>query len=517
MKNLRLTFFLLSLLAVVNMVEAQASKDFPKQVNLIKMTDPGVAVVGTDDALYGLDGNGKVLWDNEKLRKVEENRVEILSGSELIFVSDKGLLSRNRVINVLNGMEYANSGQKGENIFGARVIHGTNQLWVLPNPKVIDVWDIDSNKKLYSLEANAPYGISLDKSAALTNTFSGTQPITYTGKNSAIIHLGLAHLGNYDLDTGKPIWMFDWKPYKVKKPNGDKGDRPSKPSTGYSVMKVDEASSVLYFPFRNELIAIDMKTGAAKWSPKANKTGKVRDMYVTAEGVMVLTEKGLQLIDEKTGAEKWDKALKVKGAGEGLLINDDEDFYIVSKSTVVKIDVAKRSAKALTEKIKFQGGESFSQIEIMENLIVLSGSQNVVGIDKKSGKIAYNTYYKAPGTSLGTLAQNMVLASVALASSMNSMKLNSRAGNKTYHQYTPRMMQSGGSATTSAGNIMYISTKFKSSEAKGFGLARVDKISGETLGQIVIGDRNPVYAVDERNSLIFFKSAKSSVSLKAVQ
>lgn len=517
MKNLRLTVFILTLVVLANMVVAQASKDFPKQVNLVKMTDPGVAVIGTDDALYGLDKEGTVLWSNEKLRKVEENRVEVLTGSELIFVSDKGILSRNRVINVLNGSEYANTGTKGENIMGARVVHGTNQLWVMPGNKQIDVWDIDTNKKLYSLEINAPYGIATNKMASLTATFSGMQPITYTSKKSAVLHLGLQHLGNYDLTTGKPKWMFNWKPYKVKKPGNGKGDSPSNPSNGYSVMKVDQAEGVLYFPFRSELIAVDINTGAPKWSPKANKTGKVRDMYITEEGVLVLTDKGLQLIDKGSGAEKWSKPIKVKGAAEGLLINDDKDFYIVSKNNLVKVNIAKRTAKTLTEKIKFQGAESFSQIELIEDMVVLSGSQNIVGINKASGKIVYSTYYKAPGTGLVALAQNMVLATVAMASTMNSMNVNSQAGNNTYYSYTPRMMSSGGSATTSAGNIMYISTKFKGSDAKGFGVARVDKLTGKTMDKIVIGDRNPVYAVDERNGLIFYKSAKSSVALKAVQ
>lgn len=512
----KLITVLVMMLAIVasKAVQGQNSKDFPKQVNLIKMTDPGVAIVGTDDALYGVGSKGEVLWSNKKLRKVEANRVEIMSGSELIFVSDKGL-GRNRVLNALNGVEYANTGTKGENMLGARVIHGTNQIWVLSNPKTINVWGIDNNEFLYSLETNAPYGISVDKAASLTATFSGMQPVTYTGKNSAILHLGLAQLGEYDLNTGKAKWMFDWKPYKVKKPGGKNSDSASNPSKGFSVMKMDQG--VLYFPFRSQLIAVDVKTGTPKWEPKANKTGKVRDMYITREGVLVLTARGLHLVDKGTGAEKWDKPIKIKGAAEGLLINDGDDFYIVSKTTVVKVDVAKKSAKALTEKIKFQGGESFSQIEIIDDLIVLSGSQNIVGINKGNGKIAYSTYFKAPSASIVTLAQNVALASVALASTMNSRNLNAQAGNKTYYSYTPRMMESGGSATSSNENVMYISTKFKGGGAKGFGLARVDKRSGETLDKIVVGDRDPVYAVDEKKSLIYFKSGKSSIAVKPIQ
>ncbi|MEL7144930.1 MAG: PQQ-binding-like beta-propeller repeat protein [Bacteroidota bacterium] len=499
-----------------NFLLAQTQKEFPKDINLIKMTASGVAVVGTDDALYGVDANGKELWSNKKLKKVEAERVEVLNGSELIFVSDKGITSRNRVINVLNGIEYANTGTKGENIFGVRVVHGTNQLWVMPGNKYIDVWDIDSNKKLYNLQTSTEYGIAVNKSVALTATFEGMQPITYVGNKEAILHVGLGSLGRYDLTTGTIKWMFDFKPYKLKKPDGDKGDRASNPSKGFAIMKLDEQLRTLYFPFRDMLIAIDTETGTPKWDIKANKSGKVRDMFVTKDGILVLTAKGLQLIDIATGTEKWDKPMKIKGAEEGLLINDGDDFYAVSKGTIVKIDVASKKAATLTEKIKFQGNESFSVLEIINNIIVLSSSQNLVGVDKNSGKIQYAVYYKKPGPSLGTIAQNMALAAVALASTMNSMQVNSQAGNSTYYQYTPALMTNG-SNSKEVGNINYISTKFKGADANGFGVARVDKATGKTLEKIVIGDRDPVYDVDENKGLIYYKAGKKSLAIKQIK
>jgi hypothetical protein len=169
-------FGLMAALVLGISVQAQKMVEFPKEVNLIKMTDAGVAVVGTDDALYGMSSEGELLWSNEKLRKVEAERVEVLSGSELVFVSDKGMLARNRVLNVLTGEEYANREIKGENIFAATVLHGVNQLWVCNSPTDIQVWDIDKNEHLYDLEKkNFPYGLALNKMASLTSTFLGTQ------------------------------------------------------------------------------------------------------------------------------------------------------------------------------------------------------------------------------------------------------------------------------------------------------------------------------------------------------
>lgn len=503
MNNLKKTTLILLAILIVGSSYAQISKQFPKSVNLIKMTDPGVAVVGTDDALYGIDRNGKELWKNEKLRKVEKERVNILSGSELVFVRDKGILGTNKVLNVLTGQDYAD----GSYISDARVIHATNHLWITPAPNKIDVWDINNNAKLYAIETNAPF--------PLIKKMSSMQ-MSYTGEKSAIFHFALGQLGEYNLMTGKANWMFDWNAYKIKKPNGDKGDRDSGLSRGFARMKMDESKSTLYFPFREMLIAVDAKNGTAKWDVKANKIGKVRDMYVTEEGVLVLTAKGLQLIDKSSGVAKWDKPIKIKGAADGLMINDNGTFYVISKSSIVEVDIAKKSSKALTEKIKFSGGESFSGLEIFDDVIVLSSDQNVVGINKKSGKILHSVYYKKPGQGLAVIAANVALQTMAAAATANSHSQARANGSRSYTSFTPAMISIEREGSKSNGSISYISTKFKGGDANGFGIARVDKTTGETLDKIVLGERDPIYDVDERNGLVFFKSGKNAISVKEI-
>lgn len=480
------------------------------------MSDAGVAIVGTDDALYGVNDQGKILWKNEKLKKVEEERVQILSGSELVFVSDKGIFSRNRVLDVNTGKEYANSGKKGDNIIGVRLIHGTNQLWALKGNKSINVWDLNTNTLQYGWNRNIKNNIAIDKMASLTYTFSGAQPVTYTGENSAIIHLSLEHLANIDLATGKDIWRFNWKPYK--KPKNASASTLSK---GFSAMKIDEQTNTLYFPYGSQLIAIDINTGQPKWNPKkGGKTGKVTDMYVTKEGVLVLTNKGINLVDKTSGNLIWKKPIKIKNALESILLNDDGQFYAISKGSIIKINIANKSTEVLTEKIKFSGKESFSSLEVIDNLIILSSSQNVAAFNKKTGKKIHHTYLKAPGSSILTIAQNITLAAVAAAATINSRNLNSQntsSGTVRYHRYTPAVMKSGGSATKSNGNIMYISTKFKDADAKGFGIAKVDKKTGEVIEKIVIGDRDPLYAINHIKGKFFYKSDKKTLAMKSLK
>ena len=513
MKKLTITSLVLLALLISIVGNSQEVINFPKEVNSIKMTAVGVAIIGTDDALYGIDKDGKQLWKNEKFKKISENKIEVLTGSELIFVTGGFRGGGKHVVNVLTGEKVAVEGD----VYGARVAHGVNQVWTNTRFHENYVWDITSNKKLYNLGINLPYGLSSTNPGPDRRLFNGEQPFLYTSDNTAILHLGLGQLGEYNLATGKAIWEFDWKPYKVKKPKGDKGDRPSKPGKGWAMMQIDNTTNTLYFPFRNMLIAVNSKTGKAKWDVKENKVGKIFNLYITNDGIVIHTHKGINLIDKETGHVIWDKPIKVKGAG-GLLINDEGTLYIVAKKSIERIDIANKKSIALTEKIKFEGGDSFIGFELIDNTIVLSGSQNVVGVDKTTGKIKYATYYKSPGPSVGDIAKSATLAGVAMTATMNSYNTNKQAGNSTYRQYTANTSKylSHG-ATTQAANSLYISTKFKDADAKGFGLAMVDKKTGETIKKVIIGDRDPIYSVDENNGVIFFKSDKTKITIKSLR
>lgn len=513
MKKLTITSLVLLALLISIVGKSQEIINFPKEVNSIKMTAVGVAIVSTDDALYGIDKDGKQLWKNEKFRKISEDRIEVLTGSELIIVRGGFKGGGTHVVNVFTGEKIAAEGD----LYGARVAHGANQVWTNTRFHENYVWDITSNTQLYKLEINLPYGLSSTNPGPDRRIFSGEQPFLYTSDNTAILHLGLGQLGEYNLATGKAIWEFDWSPYKVKKPKGDKGDRPTKPGKGWAMMQIDNNTNTLYFPFRNMLIAVDSKTGKAKWDVKANKIDKIFNMYLTDDGIVIHTHKGINLIDKESGHVIWDKPIKIKGAG-GLLINDNGTLYVVAKKSIERIDIANRKSISLTEKIKFEGGDSFMGFELIGNTIVLSGSQNLVGVDKTTGKIKYATYYKAPGASIGDIAKSAALAGVAMTATMNSYNTNSQAGNSTYRQYTAntsKYMSHG--ATTQAANSLYISTKFKDADAKGFGLAMVDKNTGETIKKVVIGERDPIYSVDENNGILFYKSDKTEVTIKSLK
>ena len=496
------------------------SEEFPKEVNFVKTTPLGVAIVGTQDALYGYNEKGEKLWENPKLKKVEKLWVEHLSGSELLYVIDKGMLGRNRVINMFTGEIYM------EDLFvlGAQVVHPTNDLWIIDQDKSVHCIDIESKTEKWAAKGYdvAFYGHHFIGLGNGKITLSGNQPFTYTSRSTAIVHPGAGTLGEIDLNTGKYNWAVDFKPFKFKKPGKKDPDATSAPADGFATMKLNNDRSVLYFPFRDKLLAIDTKTGQSLWDEKAHKgMGRVRDIHITNKGILTLSTTGIYMVNASTGVQEWKKPLKLKGASESLLVQDGDDFFAVSKKYLVKVDINKPALKQLTDKIKFDGGETFTDISVEDDMVVLSSFQNIVGIDKNSGKINYQVYYKKPGASFATIAGNIALAAVAAAATMSSYANNMHNadafGNFTYYQYTPAYISEGGSRTLESDQYMYISTKFKDADANGFGLAKVDRMTGETTDKIVIGDREPVYDVDEGASVIYFKSDKKAITCRPME
>ncbi|NND76846.1 MAG: PQQ-binding-like beta-propeller repeat protein [Flavobacteriales bacterium] len=504
-------------------------KTFEKEANFIDCTPAGVAIVGTDEALFGIDGDGNILWENEKLKKVEKERVEQLKGSELIYVTDKGMLSKNRIINVYTGDEYVNY-EEVTNIFGAMVLTQTNSF-IATDGTNLRCFDIATKEQKWVMDKKElPFGVKFFKvfpeKTLSPVTLKGNQDVIYTSESTGIMHLGLAQLGEYDLNTGTPKWKFDFKPFKLKKP-GEKGDSPSAPGSGFAIMQLDRNNNVLYFPFRDQLLAINASTGATLWEPKANKfKSMVKDMYVTKKGVLVLVGGAvpyIQMIDFKTGTEIWEKPIKIKGGAEALILEDGDDYYSVSKKYLIKLDIDKGVGTPLTDKIKFNGNESFTDMSIYDKSIVLSANQNIVGIDKSSGNINYQHYFKPPGGGLGTLAQNIVLAAVAAASTMHSYShsrqqaVANNASSFTYTQYTPQYISRGGARTLESEKSMFISTKITEGPETGFGLLRINKETGDIIDRVVVGDREPIYDVDESAGRFYYKSSKKSIACRSIK
>ncbi|RYD78713.1 MAG: hypothetical protein EOP53_10775 [Sphingobacteriales bacterium] len=100
---------LLSLYALLGNVYAQKitdwTKTFPTKVKWYKVTDAGVLVAGTNDALYGINpADGNEAWKIDNIENIQEENYDPIEGTPYIVLAKRGLMkSSNNVVDVVTG------------------------------------------------------------------------------------------------------------------------------------------------------------------------------------------------------------------------------------------------------------------------------------------------------------------------------------------------------------------------------------------------------------------------------
>lgn len=116
------------------------------------------------------------------------------------------------------------------------------------------------------------------------------------------------------------------------------------------------------------------------------------------------------------------------------------------------------------------------------------------------GKV-YHAYHEAPGFNwwekLAGLAGSMAAASYLKTDDISEA---------TEFIFTERFR-----ATSNLETYTYMLARIDTGNKKEVGLVKVNKNNGRTENQMVLGTRLPIYAVDEYEALIFFKSNKREV------
>jgi outer membrane protein assembly factor BamB len=81
------------------------TKTFPSKVKWYKITDAGILVAGTNDALYGINpSDGKETWKIDHIENIQEENYDPIEGTPYIVLAKRGLLkSVNNVVDVVTG------------------------------------------------------------------------------------------------------------------------------------------------------------------------------------------------------------------------------------------------------------------------------------------------------------------------------------------------------------------------------------------------------------------------------
>ena len=261
--------------------------------------------------------------------------------------------------------------------------------------------------------------------------------------------------------------------------------------------------------------------GTPLWKKPLKTGANIQLMARVPSGVLYISESDADIIDMSTGESVFGKAIKYKKSEAAASAFDEgrNRFLITCSDGVYAIDGDNGEYNLLTSDVKFEGKEDPSDIEVRSNGILVSSSQNLTMLDF-DGNEKWHVYHRAPGKSAfgailaGALTAVSATAAISHSATAGYMK---GAGVPSYNstvQFNEQMADHW-AKTTDLG-FQEMAKRFKASKATenaafiltkvdgGVGLVKVDKDTGETLNEILIEDKDPMYEVDELAGYLYF-------------
>ncbi|WP_242118433.1 PQQ-like beta-propeller repeat protein [Aestuariivivens sediminicola] len=269
--------------------------------------------------------------------------------------------------------------------------------------------------------------------------------------------------------------------------------------------------------------------GKPRWK-KPLKTGPaIQIMATVPAGLLYISETDADIIDMQTGESVFGKAIKYKRSEAVASTYDKarDRFLITCKDGVYEIDGQNGEYNLLTGSIRFDGKEDPTGIEVRTHGILLTASQNLEMLDF-DGEENWHVYHRAPGKSAFGLAivgaLTLATASAAISHSATAGYMKG-AGVPSYNstvQYHEEMADTWANVTDAG--FQEMAKRFKATKATansafiltkvddGVALVKVDKDSGQTLNEIVIHDKDPMYEVDDIEGFMYFKDKGNNIS-----
>jgi PQQ-like domain len=258
---------------------------------------------------------------------------------------------------------------------------------------------------------------------------------------------------------------------------------------------------------------------------------------LTPKGLFYITTQEVNVLDITLGKRLLDKGISTMPS---LTAQKDNIVYVynLNDNTLVALDKTTASLKVVTSGIKFEGKESPQKIELRDNGILVSSSQNLalVGFD---GKIAYQKYFEAPREpgiiralqyAQSVRAAYIGAAAYSVSASFQSAGQQAKANNE---QSGGVLLENIGSAYGELGNAasdfakkswQAASARFKATQNadnytvvltkqdKNNVLMKINKVTGASEGTIDLGkDIAPNYTMDGVTGTVYYSSGTDAV------
>jgi len=260
---------------------------------------------------------------------------------------------------------------------------------------------------------------------------------------------------------------------------------------------------------------------------KPLKTGEnIMTMAHTPQGLIYISSEDANIVNLETGDQVWKKPLKFKKADVVSSTYDSKnDRYLISADEKLFAIDAKSGSSDLLRESKFDGKEDPTGVEMRDNGILLTSSQNMMLVDWDT-KTDWHEYYRAPGKSaFGAILMGVVaVAAIAAAASSyaeaqghkNTLGGYTSTGD-AYNQMGDAMSAAAGAsiaemlrrfkATSATENAQFILTKLD----EGVSLVKVNKDTGKVEKEILLEDKKPEYQVDDFGGVLYYKAKNNLI------
>ncbi len=304
---------------------------FPRGINWQRMTDVGILVVSTDDALYGLNPeNGQKLWQHDFLKKMKEERYDPIENTPLVALIDKrGLMSLDHVIlDVVSGKILCNTGE-----MGFRTVEMRAEL-----PPLGGILFLGLNKYGKKIMALADASDGHIKFTQELKDFGGTE--MFAGKpfvlNGDILIVSNKAIFRFNGQTGDKVWEIEQKSPNaeliVDKNAGFGASMANSFNPKYryfTQIRPGKDKSTFFYTSKKYVNSFDFATGKALWADPVKVGGEIVETIYDNNGFIVATDDPeIIMLDYRNGTRLWGKGPKLKGTlsfynycEKGLLIS----------------------------------------------------------------------------------------------------------------------------------------------------------------------------------------------------
>ena len=364
-------------------------KNFPSKINWYKVSDAGVLLVATKDALYGLSPEGQEVWKAEDIENIKESNLDIIENTPYIVLVKTGLIKgTNKVVDVVTGKILFNSADNGfANVTKRLYLPKSNKLIFYGGSKngvlMLMLVDLATGQKVWEQTK-----IFEKNSEQIVSEAGELSDAVLIATNKRIYKLSKAtgeEMYNIDMKSDLPVMAPKQKKggmfggFKALGGNNEDANEMQTMTSADFFQHKDDNS--FYFWNQDVLTKFEAATGKEMWkrfelpSPiayilhdsrgmliataekrqedvaKANNGGGGLLGKIKSKNASGKNRASLYLIDPATGTEKWNSDIDLKGdvlayklAGNKLILatqKDDGDNYI----SIADLDAGKSVTK----------------------------------------------------------------------------------------------------------------------------------------------------------------------------